>query len=115
MAVAVREVERQLSAAKASVRAISREVRGLDRAATVAAVLVLGFALLILKLAEKRDDGSETSDPVLRLHAAAPEDDEPVTVEDGTAIDEGLADIAQGNVKPLGEGGRPGRRDTIAG
>jgi hypothetical protein len=115
MALAVREVERQLTTAKESVRAISREVRGLDRAATVAAVLVLAFALLILKLAEKRENGTETADPVLRLHAEAPEDDEPVTVEDAAAVGEGLADVEQGNVRPLGESDQPVRRGKVAG
>jgi hypothetical protein len=55
------------------------------------------------RLSDARAALEALADPVLLVFLTAPEDDEPLTLEDVAAIEEGKADIARGDVIPYAD------------
>jgi hypothetical protein len=55
------------------------------------------------RLSDARSALEALADPVLLVFLTAPEDDEPLTLEDVAAIEEGKADIARGDVIPYAD------------
>jgi hypothetical protein len=55
------------------------------------------------RLSDARAALEALADPMLLVFLTAPEDDEPLTLEDVAAIEEGKADIARGDVIPYAD------------